>query len=168
MIERDDENTVTVDDQPASHQRAAEHTRRCGIVTLAGQPNVGKSTMMNALVGEKLAIVSPKPQTTRDQIRGILSLTDAQIVFIDTPGVHRARSPLNRAMVAAAVEALETVDLVVLVVDAPRAHRNLRDKPGRKTAGAATRLCVRGAATRGASDRRSHVSRANSHSLAGS
>ena len=137
MIERDDENTVTVDDQPASHQRAAEHTRRCGIVTLAGQPNVGKSTMMNALVGEKLAIVSPKPQTTRDQIRGILSLTDAQIVFIDTPGVHRARSPLNRAMVAAAVEALETVDLVVLVVDAPRAHRSLRHKPRRNADGSA-------------------------------
>ena len=128
MMERDDDNKGAVDETPTVRADETEPTKRCGIVTLAGQPNVGKSTMMNALVGEKLAIVSPKPQTTRDQIRGILTLTDTQVIFIDTPGVHRARSPLNRAMVAAAVEALETVDLVVLVVDAPRAHRGLRDK----------------------------------------
>ncbi len=99
---------------------------RAGFVTLSGQPNVGKSTLMNALVGEKLAIVSPKPQTTRDQIRGILTDDESQIVFVDTPGVHRARDPLNRALVGTAMEALESVDLVVLVVDAPWVWRNVQ------------------------------------------
>lgn len=93
---------------------------RCGLITLLGQPNVGKSTLMNALLGEKLAIVSPKPQTTRDAIRGILTTPRAQMVFIDTPGVHQASSPLNRAMVGVAMEAMETVDLVVHVIDARR------------------------------------------------
>lgn len=90
---------------------------RAGMVTLIGQPNVGKSTLMNALLGEKLAIMSPKPQTTRDQIRGIYTAEDTQIVFVDTPGIHEARSPLNRAMVGQAIEALEQVDLVVVVID---------------------------------------------------
>jgi len=94
---------------------------RCGFVTLVGQPNAGKSTLMNRLLGEKLAIVTPKPQTTRDQIRGVLTLPDKQLVFIDTPGVHKAKGQLNRAMVGAAIEALESVDLVILVVDARRA-----------------------------------------------
>ena len=97
---------------------------RCGHVTLTGQPNVGKSTLLNRLVGEKLAIVSPKPQTTRDQIRGIWTGPDTQVIFLDTPGIHRARSPLNRAMVGLAIEALESVDVVVLVVDAPLAARH--------------------------------------------
>ncbi|MCO4762199.1 MAG: GTPase Era [Myxococcales bacterium] len=90
---------------------------RAGMVTIIGQPNVGKSTLMNALLGEKLAITSPKPQTTRDQIRGIYTKEDTQIVFVDTPGIHEARSPLNRAMVGQAIEALEQVDLVVVVID---------------------------------------------------
>ena len=94
---------------------------RCGFATLIGQPNVGKSTLLNRLVGEKLAIVSPKPQTTRDQIRGIWTGPDSQVIFLDTPGVHQARSPLNRAMVGMAIESLETVDVVVLVVDAQEA-----------------------------------------------
>ncbi len=96
---------------------------RCGFATLTGQPNVGKSTLINSLLGEKLAIVSPKPQTTRDEIRGVLTMPDKQIVFIDTPGVHQARSPLNRAMVGVAIDALESVDVVVLVVDATRAAK---------------------------------------------
>ena len=104
---------------------------RCGMVTLAGQPNAGKSTLLNQLLGEKLAIVSPKPQTTRDQIRGVLTTPDRQFVFIDTPGVHRARSPLNRAMVGVAIEALESVDVVVLVVDATKVWRNIQ-KVGNK------------------------------------
>lgn len=96
---------------------------RCGGVTLTGQPNVGKSTLMNRLLGEKITIVSPRPQTTRDQIRGIWTGTDMQAIFVDTPGIHRARSPLNRAMVGLAIEALETVDVVVLVIDAPMAAK---------------------------------------------
>jgi GTP-binding protein Era len=99
---------------------------RCGEVVLAGQPNAGKSTLLNRLLGEKLAIVSPRPQTTRDNLRGILTTTEAQLIFLDTPGIHRARSPLNRAMVGQAVEALESVDVAVLVVDAPKAARWLQ------------------------------------------
>ncbi len=96
---------------------------RCGYATLIGQPNVGKSTLLNRLVGEKLAIVSPKPQTTRDQIRGIWTGPDSQVIFLDTPGVHQARSPLNRAMVGQAIEALESVDVVILVIDGQEAAR---------------------------------------------
>ncbi len=96
---------------------------RTGHVTLTGQPNVGKSTLMNRLLGEKIAIVSPRPQTTRDQIRGIWTGTDMQAIFLDTPGIHKARSPLNRAMVGLAIDALESVDLVVLVIDAPHAAK---------------------------------------------
>lgn len=96
---------------------------RTGHVTLTGQPNVGKSTLMNRLLGEKIAIVSPKPQTTRDQIRGIWTGTDMQAIFLDTPGIHKARSPLNRAMVGLAIDALESVDVVVLVIDAPNAAK---------------------------------------------
>ncbi len=110
-----------------------------GFATLAGRPNAGKSTLMNAMLGEKLAIVSPKPQTTRDQIRGILTTPSTQVVFIDTPGLHEPRSRLNRAMVGAAVEALESVDLVVLVVDARRVHRAER----RRKRGRPQRLQVR-------------------------
>lgn len=98
---------------------------RTGYVVLSGQPNAGKSTLMNRLVGEKLAIVSPKPQTTRDNIHGILTTADTQLVFLDTPGIHKARSPLNRAMVGQAIEALESVDVVVLVVDCVKAAQYL-------------------------------------------
>lgn len=103
--------------------------QRCGFATLAGLPNAGKSTLMNALLGEKLAIVSDKPQTTRDQIRGVLTTGEQQLIFIDTPGVHNARNPLNRAMVGTAIEALESVDVVVLVVDAIRACKALAKAP---------------------------------------
>lgn len=96
---------------------------RCGAVTLAGQPNAGKSTLTNRLLGEKLSIVSPRPQTTRDNLRGILTTPRSQIALIDTPGIHKARSQLNRAMVGQAVEALESVDVVVLVIDAVKAAR---------------------------------------------
>jgi len=99
---------------------------RAGMVTIIGQPNVGKSTLMNALLGEKLAIMSPKPQTTRDQIRGIYTVKDTQIVFVDTPGIHEARSPLNRAMVGQAIEALEQVDLVVVVIDVEKVRNGWR------------------------------------------
>ena len=92
---------------------------RSGFVSLIGRPNVGKSTLLNALLGEKLAITSPKPQTTRRRIQGILTLPEeAQIVFIDTPGIHRPKHKLGEKMVKAAEEALEGIDAIILVIDA--------------------------------------------------
>jgi GTP-binding protein Era len=92
---------------------------RAGFVSLLGRPNAGKSTLLNRLVGEKLAIVSPRPQTTRNRITGIKHLPDAQVVFVDTPGLHPGRGRLADFMRKTAERAAEDVDLVCLVVDAP-------------------------------------------------
>ena len=91
---------------------------RAGFVSLLGRPNAGKSTLLNRLVGEKLAIVSPRPQTTRNRITGIKHRPDAQIVFVDTPGLHPGRGRLADFMLKTATRAAEEVDLVCLVVDA--------------------------------------------------
>lgn len=88
-----------------------------GFVALIGRPNVGKSTLLNRLVGQKLAIVTPKPQTTRDAIRGILTRPDAQIVFLDTPGLHVPRDPLGRYMVRCAQRSSGDADLACLMVE---------------------------------------------------
>lgn len=91
---------------------------KSGFVTLIGRSNVGKSTLVNAMVGEKVAIVSDRPQTTRNQIRGVLHRPDYQIVFIDTPGLHRPHNRLGQFMVRSAGAALEDVDVALAVMDA--------------------------------------------------
>jgi GTPase len=91
---------------------------KSGFVALVGRPNAGKSTLLNRLVGEKLAIVSDKPQTTRNRIIGVRNYDAAQVVFVDTPGVHRPLHRLNARMVDAALETLREVDVVTVVVDA--------------------------------------------------
>jgi GTP-binding protein Era len=94
---------------------------RAGLVTLVGRPNVGKSTLLNALVGQKVSITSPKPQTTRHRIAGILTGAGFQAVFLDTPGLHaRLHRGLNRAMNRAALGSLADADLLLFVVDATR------------------------------------------------
>ena len=94
---------------------------RSGFAALVGRPNVGKSTLLNALVGQKLSIVTPRPQTTRHRILGVRNLPQAQIAFIDTPGLHAAAGrALNKAMNRTATAALAEADLVVLVVEAGR------------------------------------------------
>jgi GTP-binding protein Era len=95
-----------------------EKKYRSGYVALIGRPNAGKSTLLNFLVGEKIAAVSNKPQTTRNKIQGIVTREDGQIVFVDTPGVHRPGYLLNRRMMSAVYEALYNVDLAVLIRDA--------------------------------------------------
>jgi len=92
-------------------------SHHAGFVAIVGRPNVGKSTLLNALVGTKVAIVSPKPQTTRNRVVGIRTLPEAQAVFVDTPGIHDARSQLNRRMVDVARQALAEADVVLLVLD---------------------------------------------------
>jgi GTPase len=91
---------------------------KSGFVSLIGRPNAGKSTLLNRLVGEKLAIVSPRPQTTRNRITGILNRPDAQVVFVDTPGLHTGGGKLGQFMLETAQRAVEDVDAVCLVVDA--------------------------------------------------
>jgi GTPase len=89
-----------------------------GFVSLVGRPNVGKSTLLNRLVGSKLAIVSDKPQTTRTRILGVRTLPSAQVVFLDTPGIHRPLHRMNVRMVDAALDTFRQVDLLVLIMDA--------------------------------------------------
>jgi len=86
-------------------------------VAVIGRPNVGKSTLLNRLLGQKIAITSPKPQTTRDQLLGILTLENAQILFLDTPGIHKPQHQLGEHMVKVATETIDDVDLVLWLVD---------------------------------------------------
>ena len=91
---------------------------RCGLVAVLGAPNAGKSTLVNALVGQKVAIVSPKAQTTRARLMGIAIEGEAQMLLVDTPGIFTPNRRLDRAMVKAAWEGAEDADLVLLVIDA--------------------------------------------------
>lgn len=93
---------------------------KSGFVAIIGRPNVGKSTLLNAILGEKIAIVSAKPQTTRNRIRGIKNTENAQIVFLDTPGIHEAKGYLNEFMVKEALAAIGDVDTIIYLVEAAK------------------------------------------------
>ncbi len=90
---------------------------RSGFITVVGRPNVGKSTLINAVTGMKIAAVSDKPNTTRNRILGIKTLPDAQLVFIDTPGIHKARGKLGKAMVHTAMAAIEEADVILMMIE---------------------------------------------------
>ncbi|MGB2627468.1 MAG: GTPase Era [Candidatus Acidiferrum sp.] len=108
---------------------------RAGFVAIIGRPNAGKSTLLNHFVGQKVAIVTSKPQTTRNRIQGIVTRPEGQIVFIDTPGLHDAKSALNRQMMREVAAALEGIDVLLMVVDAtetmPHADQMLLDRARR-------------------------------------
>ena len=91
---------------------------RSGFVTLVGRPNVGKSTLLNKILGEKVSIVSDKPQTTRSQVRGVLHRGDHQMVFVDTPGIHKPRGPLGQRLNESAESSIGDVDIVCVLIDA--------------------------------------------------
>src|SRR5687767_4200181 len=91
---------------------------KSGFVALLGRPNAGKSTLLNRIVGQKLAIVSDKPQTTRTRVVGVKNYPDGQVVFVDTPGVHKPTHRMNVRMVGVALDAMREVDVLALVVDA--------------------------------------------------
>ncbi len=105
---------------PTQEEHASETAAefRSGFVPLVGRPNVGKSTLLNRLVGYKVAIVSPVPQTTRNRIRGVLTLPGrGQVIFIDTPGIHKPKFRMNRRMVTLALETLTETDVILFMVD---------------------------------------------------
>jgi len=112
-----------------------EAKKRAGFVAIVGRPNAGKSTLLNRLVGQKVAIVTSKPQTTRNRIQGIVTKPEGQIVFIDTPGLHDAKSALNRQMMREVAAALEGIDVLLLMADAsvllPHADSMLLEKAQR-------------------------------------
>lgn len=115
-------------------------TQHCGLIAIVGAPNAGKSTLVNALVGQKVAIVSPKAQTTRTRVMGIAIEGDTQLILVDTPGIFTPERRLDRAMVAAAWEGAEGADLIALIVDGkggigPKVHtviESLKDRRERK------------------------------------
>lgn len=90
---------------------------KCGFVTILGKPNVGKSTLLNKLVGQKISIVSPKPQTTRNVVTGILNDTNYQVVFLDTPGIHKVKNSLDAYMEKSIQKSLEGIDLILYILD---------------------------------------------------
>ncbi len=114
-LEPDDEFD---DEFDARFRNLPDSDVRSGFVTIVGRPNVGKSTLLNRILGQKVTIVSDKPQTTRTQVRGVLDRPDAQIVFVDTPGIHKPRTPLGTRLNETASSTVGDVDLVCFLVDA--------------------------------------------------
>ncbi len=116
-------------------EKAGVGKYRAGFVAIIGRPNAGKSTLLNRYVGQKVAIVTSKPQTTRNRIQGIVTRPEGQIVFIDTPGLHEAHTVLNRQMMREVAAALEGIDVLLMMVDAsatqPHADQLLLDKAKR-------------------------------------
>lgn len=106
--------------EPAQSKPEHQIEQRCGFVALIGAPNVGKSTLINALVGAKVSIVTPKVQTTRTLVRGIALVDGAQLIFVDTPGIFSPRRRLDRAMVGSALASTQDADLVAVVIDSRR------------------------------------------------
>jgi len=94
---------------------------RSGFVTVVGRPNVGKSSLVNAMVGTKVSIISSRPNTTRLRVRGVLHRDDAQVVFVDTPGIHRPKTALGERLNNSAMMSFEDVDVIVAMVDATAA-----------------------------------------------
>lgn len=101
---------------------------KSAFITLLGRPNVGKSTLLNALIGTKVSIVSPKPQTTRNRITGILTQGDTQLVFLDTPGVHKAKSKLGNYMVKVAEDSTKETDVTVMVIESGDELRSAEER----------------------------------------
>src|SRR5436189_1822755 len=112
---------------PKKESDEKKGTFRSGFAAIIGRPNAGKSTLMNRLVGQKIAIVTSKPQTTRNRIQGIVTKPQGQVVFIDTPGLHEAESALGRQMMQEVAAALEGIDVLLLMVDASRMHPHADD-----------------------------------------
>jgi GTP-binding protein Era len=104
----------------SKNRSKSKQKHRSGFVSILGRPNAGKSTLLNALLGTKLSIVADKPQTTRTTVQGVLTLPEAQIVFVDTPGIHDADTVFNRRMMESIKEALEERDLLLYLIDGTR------------------------------------------------
>ena len=112
---------------PAKENAKKKQAFRSGFVAIVGRPNAGKSTLVNGLVGQKIAIVTSKPQTTRNRIQGIVTKPEGQVVFIDTPGLHKADSALGRQMMQEVAAALEGIDVLLVMVDASHAELHVDD-----------------------------------------
>ncbi len=127
MVERERAGTVVergtggnggADEGGQRGEGRATVTFRSGFAAVVGRPNVGKSTLVNRIVGTKVTITSPRPNTTRAQVRGVLNREDAQVVFVDTPGLHRPRTALGERLNETATSSLDDVDVVIAMVDA--------------------------------------------------
>jgi GTP-binding protein Era len=110
---------------PSSTDPSSTEEHRAGFVTILGRPNVGKSTLLNTILGQKIAIVTPKPQTTRDRIIGICPVDNGQLIFVDTPGVHLGGNALNRHLQQVATNSIADVDAILFVIDAKAANGKL-------------------------------------------